>query len=92
MTNNLALRNLLLCKVAVEVADDPSNVERELEVGVAAVDQRCVAVVCRHPWVVPSDADLRPCAVEVILFGVSLGVLHLCRQLRSVRHVLFEAV
>ena len=90
MADDLSLRYLLLCKIAVQVAYDPANMERQLEVGVAAVDQCSVPIVSRHPRVVPSNRDLWSCTVEVVFFVVSLGILHFCSKLWSVGHVKFE--
>ena len=52
--------------------------ERQLEVGVAAVDERCVPVVCRHPRVVSSDRDVGTGAVEAVFLVIPKFIFDLC--------------
>ena len=71
MSDDLGLCNLLLCQVAIKVANDPTNMERQLEIGVATIHERCVSVVCCHPGVVSSDYNVRPRAMVMIISVVS---------------------
>ena len=61
--------------------------ERDLQVGVAAVEECCVAVVGRGPRVVASNCDVGPCAVESVVLVEADGIRNLCFELRCVGRV-----
>ena len=88
MSLYIRLRNFFLGEIAVEVANDSSNVERHLEVGVPAVDHRQVSIVCRHPRIVSPYVDIWSCAVETILAVESNRIRDFGFRLRSVGHVM----
>ena len=88
MSLDVLLCYFLLRQIAVQVADDPTDVERYLEVRVASIDQRCVSVVCRHPWIVPPNIDVWSSAVKPVFSIESNRIRDLGLRLRSVGVVL----
>ena len=62
--------------------------ERYLKVSVAGINQRSISVVCRHPWVVPTNVDLWSGAVKPILSVETNLIRDLGFRLRSIWVVL----